>query len=620
MQHKLYLFLAAVIFTAMQSVNAQNNFMYDNTNTGSSLYEDADGLLGIGTTSPAALLQITQPLTTSPANYFQITATALIPPSTVVEETILKVDASGNVGIGTATPGAPLQIRGKLWYNEVSDFGGAPLQIFTDPSERTIGGFFNAGDETGNPGGSFLVVGNPNNEFPALGVWDPTNEVIPFAVLSNSTIGMGVDVSSSSNFNPEAQVTITKNNDYGHMFKVQSTDQSQNYFDVDNNGHVGVGIEAGTTDGALTVYENGSDTHLDILGTYQHSAIRFFEYGTTHPTHSIGNSDGVLLIDPGLADGLGIDKLKVDGDVYTTAKLGVGIDVQTSSTVAVKGASATTFDLFSSASSGWDNQIRFRNSTGTTRHIITDDLGSNNLVIHPGDGGGANAKVKVDGQAYITGQTGIGIDVQSGSTLALKAASNETRLDIYGTSSDAQDQSVNAAINIFDANGVLQHTITDDDDRLLIGAGAHLSSVADRYVEIESNEQVNNNLYVLGNTEIAGTVRIGNVTAPCSTGSCYSLYVEKGILAERFKCALSSDNTNWSDFVFNKDYKLMDIYELEKFVKKNHHLPNIPSAKEVYRDGIDLGEMNARLLEKIEELTLYMVKQQKEIDALKKNR
>lgn len=65
-------------------------------------------------------------------------------------------------------------------------------------------------------------------------------------------------------------------------------------------------------------------------------------------------------------------------------------------------------------------------------------------------------------------------------------------------------------------------------------------------------------------------------------------------------------------------YKLISLEELEVFLKENNHLPNIPSAETMQREGFSLKEMNLLLLQKIEELTLYTLQQQKEIDALKK--
>lgn len=66
------------------------------------------------------------------------------------------------------------------------------------------------------------------------------------------------------------------------------------------------------------------------------------------------------------------------------------------------------------------------------------------------------------------------------------------------------------------------------------------------------------------------------------------------------------------------EYSLISIYELENYLKTNYHLPNVPSAATLEQEGMSLKEMNLLLLEKIEELTLYTIEQQKEIDALKK--
>lgn len=74
---------------------------------------------------------------------------------------------------------------------------------------------------------------------------------------------------------------------------------------------------------------------------------------------------------------------------------------------------------------------------------------------------------------------------------------------------------------------------------------------------------------------------------------------------------------NWADFVFADDYKLPNLYDIEKYYLANKHLPEVPSEKEVIDNGINVAEMNKLLLKKIEELTILMVKQQKEIDTLK---
>jgi len=77
------------------------------------------------------------------------------------------------------------------------------------------------------------------------------------------------------------------------------------------------------------------------------------------------------------------------------------------------------------------------------------------------------------------------------------------------------------------------------------------------------------------------------------------------------------DMTGWSDFVFKKGYNLPTLEQVEKHIFKNGHLENIPSEKEVLENGINLGEMNAKLLQKIEELTLYMIEMKKENEIVK---
>ena len=75
--------------------------------------------------------------------------------------------------------------------------------------------------------------------------------------------------------------------------------------------------------------------------------------------------------------------------------------------------------------------------------------------------------------------------------------------------------------------------------------------------------------------------------------------------------------TGWSDFVFNEDYKLMPLEELDQYLKEHKHLPDVPSAEEVISNGNNLGEMDAILLQKIEELTLYVIELKKENEQLK---
>lgn len=77
------------------------------------------------------------------------------------------------------------------------------------------------------------------------------------------------------------------------------------------------------------------------------------------------------------------------------------------------------------------------------------------------------------------------------------------------------------------------------------------------------------------------------------------------------------DLTGWSDYVFEKNYTLPSLKELKTYIDENHHLPGLPSEKELVKSGLDVAEMNKTLTKKVEELTLYILKMNEEIEKLK---
>lgn len=89
----------------------------------------------------------------------------------------------------------------------------------------------------------------------------------------------------------------------------------------------------------------------------------------------------------------------------------------------------------------------------------------------------------------------------------------------------------------------------------------------------------------------------------------YKLAVNGKIRTQEIKV----ENNNWPDFVFAKGYRLLPLLDTEKYIKEKGHLPGIPSATEVKVNGIDLGEINAKLLQKIEELTLHLIEKEKDL-------
>ena len=116
-----------------------------------------------------------------------------------------------------------------------------------------------------------------------------------------------------------------------------------------------------------------------------------------------------------------------------------------------------------------------------------------------------------------------------------------------------------------------------------------------------------------------GTTYIGD-KAPLASGphGDAKLAVDGKILAKSFY--VNIHNSTWPDYVFESNYKLLHYSELEQYIIINKHLPNVPSAKAIEENGLNLSEMQKIQMEKIEELYLYIIRLEKEIEALKKNK
>ncbi|MEA3497061.1 MAG: hypothetical protein U9R42_13625 [Bacteroidota bacterium] len=117
----------------------------------------------------------------------------------------------------------------------------------------------------------------------------------------------------------------------------------------------------------------------------------------------------------------------------------------------------------------------------------------------------------------------------------------------------------------------------------------------------------------------------GNVLIPTTTEDQVGTEITKGE-HEDYRLAVNGKivsksliitENNWKDYVFNDNYYLIPLDKLEIFINKYKHLPDVPTTEEVNKNGVSVGEMNEILLQKVEELTLYILELNKEIDALK---
>ncbi|SHH28029.1 hypothetical protein [Flavobacterium defluvii] len=192
-------------------------------------------------------------------------------------------------------------------------------------------------------------------------------------------------------------------------------------------------------------------------------------------------------------------------------------------------------------------------------------------------------------------------------------------LTLNGGLTNAQQRpSINAGIlTNGEIRGLSNSSNLSDDGFLRISAGGGTNSNTKSFIDLSGYSTIpdmNRNI-VFGTfglermrVDIYGNVGIG-ITNPTN-----KLDVNGTIHSKEVKV----DMVGWSDFVFKKDYDLPTLEEVEKHIKEKGYLENIPSEKEVLKNGINLGEMNSKLLQKIEELTLYAIEQQKNTEKLMK--
>jgi hypothetical protein len=121
------------------------------------------------------------------------------------------------------------------------------------------------------------------------------------------------------------------------------------------------------------------------------------------------------------------------------------------------------------------------------------------------------------------------------------------------------------------------------------------------------------------NTSGVGTFRIyhqdaGGTTAMSNIANLFEINGDGTVFVK----ALIVQQSGWPDYVFSKDYNLKPLLEVDKYIQENKHLPDVPSEDEVKKNGLSIGDMQSKQMKKIEELTLYIIDLQKQIDQLKK--
>jgi hypothetical protein len=240
-------------------------------------------------------------------------------------------------------------------------------------------------------------------------------------------------------------------------------------------------------------------------------------------------------------------------------------------------------------------------------------------------------------QAIIGGSTGINYYIQ-GSVAGDMVLNNAKGAILMGANTLANGYVTN--FKIANSGNVLIGAGSENGSKLQVNGTMSISSLpsgssTDSLVSVDGlgnlhrvNQQSGSSNNILGttnyiakfssNTAVANSIIYDNGTnvgIGTATPGAYKLAVEGMLGARKIKVTQANP---WADYVFDEAYKLPTLLELEKFVKSNKHLPEVPTAKQIEKDGIDIGDNQVLLLKKIEELTLYMIELKKENSQIKK--
>lgn len=511
-------------------------------------------------------------------------------------------------GLFTLAVGGGVPLSGSL-ATIVWDSGTKHLKVELDPTGNNTFSLVGTSqllsvpyaifaDKTNLQGGNGISIANnivhntgdlePDNELQTLSLNGNTLQIsngnsVTLPVATTYTGGTGIQISGA---------TISNTGDLSNSNELQTISLSGNTLSLSQNG------------GAVTL-PSPTASQWTTSGTSIYYNTGNVGIGTTSPGEKLHLAG----------------KMKIDGT--NTLEFGAGVSGKQADAGKIGYQSFTNdaLDIFGAGSSGTNRRIKFWNeggadftgNIGTAGKVIgltsasfpiglTQELSSTTPLLHLD----VNYRHPNKNNTYLGAAFRIDSRNNSGSPLFqwLYRAANSTTENFLLT----LDNSGNAVLS-----GYLKATGLQIPTNA--AAGRVLTADASGNATWQAPGGGTNSQWstISGGIQYtAGKVLIGSVAAPGN----YKLYVEQGILTERVKVALKS-TSYWADYVFAPDYKLMPLEDVAQFVSTNKHLPNVPSAEALVKDGIDMATMDAKLLEKIEELTLYLIEIKKENEALK---
>jgi hypothetical protein len=487
------------------------------------------------------------------------------------------IDADGKVGIGNNAPTHKLDIEGNTM--RLKNSGTTPNDY---TNLRLQGASYTTGLEMNFFG---------NNNF-----------------YSDPALTYGGGAGSAAIINTNAKPLTFGTNNQGRMW-------------IDADGKVGVG----TNSPQSTFHVNGAS----LLGSSGHEF--YVSSGTTSYNSKAGirNNGGNVTLNS-----------KSDGTLYLNRDVTADVRIQSNSTdiatflkngyVGIGNSTpAHNLDIegharVKNSGTGLNDYTSFRVSGPNYTYGLTMFFfGNNNIISDPswsyGGGAGSAAIVNVNAKPLTFGTNNLGrMWIDGTGNVGIGNSSPEYRLDVGG---DTRIKDSGTTLNSYTSfrvqgpnyvNGLeidfFGNNNINSDTSWSYGGGAGSAAIVNvnaKPLTLGTNNQ--GRMWIDG----SGKVSIGT-TNPGS----YMLAVAGKVAAVGEVRLFGIGTTNFPDYVFDKDYQLPSLEETEKYVKENHHLPEVPSAAEIEKDGMSLNEMNVILLKKVEEITLLLIQQEKRIKAV----
>jgi hypothetical protein len=551
--------------------------------------------------------------------------------------TLLKNQGNGNIAIGYFTPrhlltgSSNVFIGNENGTNLVNGSGNVFLgKVFVNSSPSTQ-----------------IITGNDTEKTVILADGDGVQKML-ISQKGNVGLGLGNNVIPANRLDVSGGVVIGKNfTPRGIPFPIAGSLAPKNGLLVE--GRVGIGTRS-------------PNNKVEIKhGVFGNSGLRFTNLNSTFIPNTRNTSNAFLSVNidgdvvlQELPNSITSNLLSSNGNIMTsnvnTLIATAPIVNSINNTINSNNQLVTTVNGVESAPVNLPVPTFTELDASTTNELQTLTQSGNTVTLSNG-GGSFTLPTFTDTDAQSLSLVGNNLSISNGNTVVLPTYTDAQSLTIAGntlsisngntitlptfTDTDAQSLSlVGNALTISNGNTITLPTTTviPGSNVTITGNGMpatpyQVSSidtslygnngVINQSTTTNNNRVVNmNDRNIWFNTATSpnhGKMYIGSSWIyPNNTGN-YKLFVEGGILTEKVKVALRSTN-NWADYVFADDYKLMPLKQVEEFINNNNHLPGVDSAEDLAKNGLDLSEMQAKQMEKIEELTLYIIEQNKTLE------